>query len=80
MQPDQNGNLEWVTIPCFASERVNWDPATGTNTPADMKTQHYDANAQSINTVAGTEVDTYFGCWLDINQPDRTFWRRHAPA
>lgn len=80
VQPDQNGNLEWVTIPCFASERVNWDSATGTNTPADMKTQHDEANAQSINTVAGTEVDTYFGCWLDINQPDRTFLAAAPPT
>jgi hypothetical protein len=80
VQADQHGNLEWATIPCFASERVNWDSATGTNTPADMKTQHDDPNAQSITTVPGTEVDTYFGCWLDINQPDRTFLAAAPPS
>jgi hypothetical protein len=80
VQADQHGNLEWVTIPCFASERVNWDSATGTNTPADIKTQHDDPNAQSITTVPDTEVDTYFGCWLDINQPDRTFLAAAPPS
>jgi Glycosyl hydrolases family 32 N-terminal domain len=80
VQADQHGNLEWVTIPCFASERVNWDSASGTNTPADMKTQHDDPNAQSITTVPGTEVDTYYGCWLDINQPDRTFLAAAPPS
>ncbi len=59
---DQNGNLEYVTIPCFATDRVN---LTG---PADMNTQHDDPNAASITTVANMEVDTYFGCWLDLNQ------------
>jgi hypothetical protein len=53
---------EYVTIPCFATERVN---ATG---PADMKTQHDPPNALAITTAAGQEVDTYFGCWLDVNQ------------
>jgi len=80
VQADQHGNLEWVTIPCFASERVNWDSSTGTDTPADMKTQHDDPNAQSITTVAGSEVDTYFGCWLDLNQPDRTFLAAAPPS
>ena len=53
---------EYVTIPCFATERVNL------NQPADMKTQTDPPNAQSITTAAGKEVDTYFGCWLDVNQ------------
>jgi hypothetical protein len=53
---------EYVTIPCFATERVNL------NQPADMKTQTDPPNAQLITTAAGKEVDTYFGCWLDVNQ------------
>jgi hypothetical protein len=53
---------EYVTIPCFATERVNLTH------PADMKTQHDPPNAVPITTVAGQEVDTYFGCWLDVNQ------------
>ena len=33
-----------------------------------MKTQTDPPNAQMITTVPGQEVDTYFGCWLDVNQ------------
>ena len=62
VQTDQNGNLEYVTIPCFATPRVNL------GTPADMNQQTDPPNAHPINTIANTEVDTYFGCWLDVNQ------------
>jgi hypothetical protein len=60
---NQQGNLEWTTIPCFATARVNLPPAS-----AAMNTQHDDPNARSITTIAGQEVDTFFGCWLDLNQ------------
>ncbi len=53
---------EYFTVPCFATERVNL------TSPADMKTQKDHPNAVPITTVAGGEVDTYFGCWLDVNQ------------
>ena len=53
---------EYVTVPCFATDRVNL------NGPADMKTQTDPPNAVNITTIANTEVDTYFGCWLDVNQ------------
>jgi hypothetical protein len=56
------GLPEYVAVPCFATERVNL------NQPADMKTQTDTPNVQMITTVPGQEVDTYFGCWLDINQ------------
>jgi hypothetical protein len=56
------GSLEYVTVPCFATDRVNL------NGPADMNTQTDPPNAVSITTSAGAEVDTYFGCWLDVNQ------------
>lgn len=62
VQTDQQGNLEYVTIPCFATERINL------KSPADMNTQIDIPNAQSITTVPGKEVDTFFGCWLDVNQ------------
>jgi hypothetical protein len=62
VEKDQSGNLEYVTVPCFAAPRVNQ------TSPADMKTQHDDTNAVQITTVAGGEVDTFFGCWLDVNQ------------
>jgi hypothetical protein len=64
VQKDQNGNLEWATIPCFATARVNLPPAN-----AKMNTQHDDPyNARQITTIAGKEVDTFYGCWLDLNQ------------
>jgi hypothetical protein len=56
------GSLAYVTIPCFATTRVNL------NSPADMNTQTDPPNAVPITTSAGAEVDTYFGCWLDVNQ------------
>jgi hypothetical protein len=56
------GSFAYVTIPCFATERINL------NGPADMNTQHDKPNAPSITTAANAEVDTYFGCWLDVNQ------------
>jgi hypothetical protein len=56
------GALEYVTIPCFASARVN---LAG---PAVMNTQTDPSNVVSITTTAGGETDTYFGCWLDVNQ------------
>lgn len=56
------GRPEYVAVPCFATERVNL------NQPADMKTQTDPPNVQMITTVPGQEVDTYFGCWLDVNQ------------
>jgi hypothetical protein len=51
-----------VAIPCFATDRVN------RTQPADMKTQLDPPNALMITTAAGKEADTYFGCWLDVNQ------------
>jgi hypothetical protein len=56
------GTLEYVTIPCFATDRVNLA------SPADMDTQIDTPNAPNITTIANQEVDTYFGCWLDVNQ------------
>lgn len=54
---------ELITIPFFASPRVN-SAVAGLNTqtdPANIKTIHH--------SPIGGEVDTYYGCWLDINQP-----------
>ena len=74
IQNDQHGNPEYVTIPCFATARNN---LTG---PADMRAQHDPPNAQTITIVPGTEVDHYFGCWLDINQPHQKFLPLSPPA
>jgi hypothetical protein len=56
----QNNNI--LTIPCFATGRV---------TPgASMDTQPDTPNIKTIaHNTTGAEIDTYFGCWLDINQP-----------
>jgi hypothetical protein len=62
VQTDQNGNLEYVTVPCFATDRINL------TSPADMNTQTDTPNVWNITTVADIEVDTYFGCWIDNNQ------------
>jgi len=54
---------EYVTIPCFANGRVD-------TTTAGMDQQTDEYNIQSITANAdGSEVDTFYGCWLDINQP-----------
>lgn len=74
VQNDQHGKPEYVTIPCFATKRVNLDA------PADMKTQHDDPNARHITTIPGVEVDTYFGCWIDVNQPSQKFLIPTPPA
>jgi hypothetical protein len=51
---------EYVTVPCFATARVN-------STATSMADQIDDPNVQNFRP--GTEVDRIFGCWLDINQP-----------
>lgn len=55
---------EYVTIPCFAASRID-------STSVGMDQQTDDPyNVQTITAHAdGSEVDSIFGCWLDINQP-----------
>ena len=64
-------NSEYVTVPCFATPRVNFDSITNTYIPVNMSTQTDPPNVQNITVVPGTEVDTFFGCWLDFNQPNQ---------
>jgi hypothetical protein len=55
---------EIITIPFFASPRVNSDlvgMATQTDGP--------NVRAHIVPDGLGGEVHAYFGCWLDINQP-----------
>ena len=55
--------FEYVTLPFFAEARI--DSALNS-----MATQTDDPNVRNITAHAdGSEVDTFFGCWLDINQP-----------
>jgi len=54
---------EYVTIPCFATPRID-------STVVSMDQQTDDPyNVQNITAIGGPEVDHFFGCWLDINQP-----------
>src|SRR5262249_8370446 len=73
VQNDQNNQPEYVTLPCFATARVNL------NGPADLTAQTDPPNAQTIMPVPGQEVSTYFGCWLDINQPDQVLFPTFPP-
>jgi hypothetical protein len=52
---------EIITIPFFASPRVP--------TSEQLHTQTDDLNRHDIDAGSG-EVDYFFGCWLDINQPN----------
>ena len=57
----QNGQI--LTIPFFATPRVNAGAVS-------MNTQTDAPNIRAINfDPIGGEVASYFGCWLDINQP-----------
>ena len=54
---------DYVTIPCFATARV--DTST-----AGMDQQTDDFNRKNFSASTGSpEVDQFYGCWLDINQP-----------
>jgi len=56
---------EYVTIPCFANARID-------STAVRMDQQTDDFNVQTFTANAdGSEVDRFFGCWLDINQPTK---------
>jgi len=68
VQTDSMGKPEYVTLPFFAVDRVN---LAG---PTDLTTQPADTpNVQTISPVTGQEIDTYFGVWLDMNQPTLLF-------
>ena len=57
----ESGNL--VTIPFFAEDRRD-------TTVYSMDQQTDPANVQTIpHDATGNEVERYFGCWLDTNQP-----------
>jgi hypothetical protein len=56
-------NNEYVTIPFFAAPRID-------STTQGMDQQTDDPfNVQTFTASGGGEVDRFFGCWLDINQP-----------
>ncbi len=53
---------EYVTMPFFAEGRID-------STAVNMNQQTDPANIQSFTPTGGAEVDIFYGCWLDINQP-----------
>jgi phospholipase C len=72
-------DLEYVTIPFFATVRIQFDP----NNPGNltMLDQHDIPNiAPTIPGSPGSPpTQTFFGCWLDINQ-DQNLLPVQAPA
>jgi murein tripeptide amidase MpaA len=66
-------NGEYVTVPCFALPRIN-STAVAMDQQTDSRIDgsgNVLGNVQTITAQAdGSEVDTFFGCWIDINQPD----------
>lgn len=65
---------EFVTIPFFAERRVD-------STMVSMDQQTDAPNVQTIAALpGGAEVDHYFGCWLDINQPSNRVLPIHTPG
>lgn len=57
-------NDQIITMPFFASPRINAGSAS-------MSTQTDTPNVQAVIAPdsLGAEVHTFYGCWLDINQP-----------
>jgi hypothetical protein len=59
-------NNEYVTLPFFAAPRVD-SAAVGMDQQTDDP-----FNVQTfVADPSGNEVDRFFGCWLDINQPTK---------
>lgn len=62
----------YVTIPCFALPRVD-TTTTSMTVQEDSRTDSSGNVFGNVQRIApnsdGSEVDTFFGCWLDTNQP-----------
>jgi hypothetical protein len=58
---------EIASIPYFAVGRVDSTTTSMAQQPLDTP------NIQTINADAGQEAVTFFGCWLDFNQPVNRF-------
>lgn len=58
-----NNNI--LSIPCFAAERVD-------SSSVSMDTQTDPANVRTlVHDATGAEVESFFGCILDVNQPSQ---------
>lgn len=62
---------EYVTVPFFSKPRIDSTiGGMGQQTDSAIDNSGY-GNIRTITANAdGSEVDTFFGCWLDINQSD----------
>lgn len=62
---------EYVTVPCFALDRVD-STAVKMDQQQDSRVVGgvvYGNVQQVVARADGSEVDTFFGCWIDVNQP-----------
>ena len=66
-----------VTIPFFAAARVPTDAAVTTQT---LAAQQDPLNVADLLPSPGNEVQGYFGCWLDINQPTEPWFPNDVAA
>ena len=64
---------EYVTVPCFALPRID-STAVAMDQQTDSRVDGSGKVLGNVQTITakmdGSEVDTFFGCWVDINQPD----------
>ena len=76
VQNDASGQPEYVTIPCFASARINLAA------PADMNNQPEDTpNAYTINVNPGVEVDSFSAAgWTSTSRSRSSSHRRRQPV
>lgn len=63
-----DGANKLITFPCFGRARVD-SGAVG------LATQKDDLNVRTLNPPppGQTQTHAYFGCWIDINQPNKLF-------
>ncbi len=67
-QYDSSLGMQLETVPFFASPRVN-------ATSVSMDTQTDEPNVQTlVHNSANAVVYSYYGCWLDINQPEQKLY------
>jgi hypothetical protein len=62
---------QYVTLPFFASGRVGYDNALAGQ--SDLAANVRELPAGGSLGPAGTVYEAYYGCWLDINQPDDAY-------
>jgi hypothetical protein len=65
---------EVATIPFFAASRID-------SSSSALASQNDQPNTKLIpSNLSGNEIERYFGCWLDVNQPQPQFPVSPVPA